>query len=77
MKLGKTFKEIKQECLRERRLFEDADFPATNKSVFPSKRPPKPFEWKRPGVSSLLFSIGVVVTSVGIWKRFFMSPLIL
>lgn len=49
MKAGKTYAEIKQQCVRERRLFEDADFPANNKSIFPSKRPPKPFEWKRPG----------------------------
>lgn len=48
MKTDRTYAEIKEQCLRERRLFEDPDFPANNKSVFPSKRPPKPFEWKRP-----------------------------
>jgi len=53
MKNDKTFAEIKAQCQRERKLFEDPDFPANNKSVFPSKRPPKPFEWKRPSVSSL------------------------
>jgi len=53
MKLeGKTYDEIKAQCLRENRLFEDPDFPAIDSSVFPNKRPPRPFEWKRPGVSS-------------------------
>ena len=52
MKLeGKTYDEIKAECLRENRLFEDPDFPPNDSSVFPSKRPPRPFEWKRPTVS--------------------------
>jgi len=48
---GKKFAEIKAQCLRERRLFEDPDFPASNASIFPSKRPPNPFVWKRPAVS--------------------------
>jgi len=52
MKLeGKTYDEIKAQCQRESRLFEDPDFPAVDSSVFPSKLPPRPFEWKRPGVS--------------------------
>jgi len=52
MKLeGKTYDEIKAQCLRENRLFEDPDFPPNDSSVFPSKRPPRPFEWKRPTVS--------------------------
>jgi len=53
MKLeGKTYDEIKAQCLRENRLFEDPDFPANDSSVFPTRRPPRPFEWKRPGVSN-------------------------
>ena len=53
MKLeGKTYDEIKAQCQRENRLFEDPDFPPNDSSVFPSKRPPRPFEWKRPGVSA-------------------------
>jgi len=52
MKLeGKTYDEIKAQCLREKRLFEDPDFPAVDSSVFPSRLPPRPFEWKRPPVS--------------------------
>lgn len=50
MKLeGKTYDEIKAQCLRENRLFDDPDFPAMDSSVFPSKMPPRPFDWKRPG----------------------------
>lgn len=49
MKLaGKTFDEIKAQCQKEGRLFEDPDFPAIDDSVFYSRRPPRPFEWKRP-----------------------------
>uniref|UniRef100_A0A0M3K701 Calpain catalytic domain-containing protein n=1 Tax=Anisakis simplex TaxID=6269 RepID=A0A0M3K701_ANISI len=38
-------------CLRERRLFEDPEFPASDKSLFfsKSKAPRKRVEWKRPG----------------------------
>ena len=32
-------------------LFEDADFPAVDKSIFFSRSLPKPFVWKRPHVS--------------------------
>ncbi|XP_010192962.1 PREDICTED: calpain-9 isoform X2 [Mesitornis unicolor] len=46
---GKTYEELKQECLRRRVLFEDLDFPACNSSLFFSEKPPVPFIWKRPG----------------------------
>lgn len=53
MKLeGKTYAEIKAQCLREGRLFEDPDFPAVDSSIFYSRAPPRPFVWKRPGVSA-------------------------
>ncbi len=53
MKLeGKTYAEIKAQCLREGRLFEDPDFPAVDTSIFYSRAPPRPFVWKRPGVST-------------------------
>jgi len=45
---GKTFEEIRDACLAENRLFEDPDFQAHDSNVFYSKRPPQPFEWKRP-----------------------------
>lgn len=51
---GKTYKELKQDCLRRGILFEDPDFPACNSSIFFSEKPPIPFIWKRPGVSMLL-----------------------
>ncbi|KAM3722893.1 Calpain clp-1 [Dirofilaria immitis] len=36
-------------CLSERQLFEDPQFPANDKSLFFSRRPPKQIEWRRPG----------------------------
>ncbi|VDK76567.1 unnamed protein product [Litomosoides sigmodontis] len=36
-------------CLAERKLFEDPQFPADDKSLFFSRRPPKQIEWRRPG----------------------------
>lgn len=54
MKLeGKSFEAIRDQCLREGRLFEDPDFPAIDTSIFYSKAPPRPFVWKRPPVSKL------------------------
>ncbi|XP_050170264.1 calpain-9 isoform X3 [Myiozetetes cayanensis] len=46
---GKSYEELKQECLRRGVLFEDSDFPACNSSLFFSENPPIPFIWKRPG----------------------------
>ena len=48
---GKTFEQIKAECLRSGQLFEDPDFPAIDASIFYSRKPPRSFVWKRPGVS--------------------------
>ncbi|XP_068250069.1 calpain clp-1-like isoform X2 [Palaemon carinicauda] len=42
------FYSIRQQCLDEGTLFEDPDFPAQDSSIFFSRSPPKPFEWKRP-----------------------------
>lgn len=49
--VGKSYDEYREECLKTGKLFEDPDFPAVNTSIFYSKTPPKPFEWKRPSVS--------------------------
>jgi len=49
----KTYDEIKAQCLRDNRLFEDPDFPAVDTSIFPSKLPKRPLVWKRPIVSNL------------------------
>ena len=54
MKLkGKTYDEIRQQCLQEGRLFEDPDFPAQDSSIFYSRSPPRPFVWKRPSVRNI------------------------
>jgi hypothetical protein len=44
-----SFEEIRAQCLKENRLFEDPDFPATSVSISP--KPQRIYEWKRPGVS--------------------------
>lgn len=49
--LGQSFEQLRQSCLQSGTLFEDADFPASNSSLFYSERPQVPFVWKRPGVS--------------------------
>nr|XP_003940818.1 calpain-9 isoform X2 [Saimiri boliviensis boliviensis] len=46
---GQSFEQLRQECLQRGTLFEDADFPAGNSSLFYSERPQVPFVWKRPG----------------------------
>ncbi|XP_052766134.1 calpain-A-like isoform X2 [Mya arenaria] len=47
--LGKqSYDEIVQKCKAEGCLFEDPEFPAENESIFFSRSPPRPFEWKRP-----------------------------
>lgn len=49
--VGKSFDEIKAQCLKEKKLFEDPDFPALDSSIFFSRKPPRPFVWSRPSVS--------------------------
>ncbi|KAG5855004.1 calpain-9 [Anguilla anguilla] len=46
---GKTFEELRQECLQKNVLFEDPDFPAHDSSLFYSESVPIDFKWKRPG----------------------------
>uniref|UniRef100_A0A672NQ50 Calpain-9-like n=1 Tax=Sinocyclocheilus grahami TaxID=75366 RepID=A0A672NQ50_SINGR len=46
---GKTFEQLRLECLQKGKLFEDPDFPAVDESLFFSQRVPVNFEWKRPG----------------------------
>ncbi|KAL1005968.1 hypothetical protein UPYG_G00066270 [Umbra pygmaea] len=46
---GKTFEQLKQECLKKKKLFEDPDFPACDASLYYSQSAPLNFEWKRPG----------------------------
>lgn len=47
---GSAFKDIKDQYLQSGQLFEDPDFPAQDTSIFYSRGPPKPFEWRRPSV---------------------------
>ncbi|KAG7252539.1 LOW QUALITY PROTEIN: hypothetical protein CRUP_027530, partial [Coryphaenoides rupestris] len=43
------YHELKRTCLKDKTLFEDPEFPTTNKSLFFRKPPPGRVEWKRPG----------------------------
>lgn len=45
---GKTFEQLRSECLQRGVLFEDPDFPAQDSSLFYSQSAPVNFEWKRP-----------------------------
>lgn len=42
------FYKIREQCLADGTLFEDTEFPAVDQSLFFSKTPTRPFEWKRP-----------------------------
>ncbi|KAG7316006.1 hypothetical protein KOW79_020872 [Hemibagrus wyckioides] len=46
---GKTYEQLRQECLQRKKLFEDPDFPAVDSTLFFSESVPVNFEWKRPG----------------------------
>lgn len=50
--LKQKYDKIKADCLRDGILFEDPEFPPEDESIFYSKKPPRPFEWKRPSVSN-------------------------
>ncbi|XP_070699757.1 calpain-5-like [Pempheris klunzingeri] len=43
------YAELKSGCIKDKTLFEDPEFPATNASLFFRKPPPGVVEWKRPG----------------------------
>ncbi|XP_041641849.1 calpain-9 [Cheilinus undulatus] len=45
---GKSFEQLRRECLQKGVLFEDPDFPATDSSLFFSQSCPVSIEWKRP-----------------------------
>uniref|UniRef100_A0A646QE62 CalpainB n=1 Tax=Hemiscolopendra marginata TaxID=943146 RepID=A0A646QE62_9MYRI len=42
------FYKIRSQCLNDGVLFEDPEFPALDSSIYYSRSPPRPFEWKRP-----------------------------
>ncbi|XP_035770384.1 calpain-9 [Neolamprologus brichardi] len=45
---GKSFEQLRHECLMKGVLFEDPDFPAKDSSLFFSEKVPVNIEWKRP-----------------------------
>ncbi|XP_061771469.1 calpain-9 [Nerophis ophidion] len=45
---GRSFEQLRQECLQRGVLFEDPDFPAADSSLFFSQSIPVKMEWKRP-----------------------------
>lgn len=45
---GPTYDQIREQCLKSGKPWEDPEFPAVDKSIFYSQRPSHPFEWKRP-----------------------------
>lgn len=59
-KMPQSYEQIKQSCLRSGRLYEDPDFEAIDDNVFTSRRPPRPFVWRRPTVSLCSFSASLV-----------------
>lgn len=49
-----AFAENKRRLVSKGELFVDDEFPAQDSSIFFSRRPPRPFQWKRPHVSGCL-----------------------
>lgn len=47
---SQDFNQIRQECLANGVLFEDPEFPATDSSLYFSRRPDRHVEWRRPMV---------------------------
>lgn len=47
---GKSYEELRHECLQKGVLFEDEDFPAADSSLYYSQSVPVNIEWKRPKV---------------------------
>ncbi|KAL5008174.1 hypothetical protein ScPMuIL_013755 [Solemya velum] len=46
--VNQNYDDVKKACLAENSLFEDPEFKAEDMSIFFSRAPPRPFEWKRP-----------------------------
>jgi calpain, invertebrate len=42
------FYKIREECLKSGKLFEDPEFPATDRSVYHTERPDTAYKWQRP-----------------------------
>ena len=52
---GKTFEQIKAECQKAKKLWEDPDFPANDATINPHEKPRKPLTWKRPPVNDIYY----------------------
>ena len=50
---GVDYETASSSARRSGNLYEDPEFPAVDGSLFFSKRPPRPFVWKRPPVRTL------------------------
>lgn len=48
---NQRYDDLKRECIKDKKLFEDPEFPAVNTSLYYSKPLPSSVQWKRPGVS--------------------------
>ncbi|XP_071961866.1 calpain-9-like isoform X2 [Antedon mediterranea] len=46
---NQDYQKLKNECLKKGTLYEDDEFPAIEKNLFFSQKPPRPFVWQRPG----------------------------
>ncbi|XP_064015484.1 calpain-6 isoform X3 [Pogoniulus pusillus] len=42
------YHELKEQCIQQKQLFEDPEFPASDESLFYQSAPPRKVEWKRP-----------------------------
>ncbi|GFO35633.1 calpain-a-like [Plakobranchus ocellatus] len=50
---NQNYEDILRKCTAKNILFEDPEFPATDATLFYTKKPPRPFVWKRPKVTAL------------------------
>ena len=48
--ISQDYSVIKRECLSQKALWEDPNFPATDQSIYPSSHGPLPFKWTRASV---------------------------
>ena len=48
------YADIKARLSKRGQLYEDPDFRAVDHSIFYSRSPPQPFEWKRPSVRNFI-----------------------
>lgn len=58
------YTELKKDCIKDKKLFEDPEFPATSSSLYFRKPPPGFVEWKRPGVSGTGGGCGPLLASI-------------